>query len=394
MTVPELSILSALDTLVLERDDGKYFHARGALPTWCTSIVPEDAARCDETFLVTDVFPFFEWFLPQAEDVWRHDGSRRIDSPGFTQILSSGRELHLVGTALRIDHTALLLVAVNERLFREERALLQRARELRFAHDALAREMEQKEILAHCVVHDLRNPLGAVLGALSILETKPLEPSDAKLVSLAGRAARRQDELIRDVLATFSAEHGVHGAERSPWSDIGSVVTQIASVLEPMARSRGVTIETVLAKAVAPKTTKRRVHHALVTPTAEGGVEVAADELRLFRVIGNLVENALRYSSPGGVVRIRVDGEGNDILVRIEDRGPGVPAALVPHLFKKFARAGDGTPGTGLGLYFCRITVEAWGGSIGYEPRAGGGSTFWFRLPKRGVSVPLPSSRA
>lgn len=380
MTTSDLSILGALDALVLERKDDRAFYPRGVLPAWCEALAPK-VVRRDEPLAVTDVFPFFELFLPEAEKLWANGHPHRLDSAGFTQILSNGAELHLVGTALHVEGAALLLVTLNERLFQEERAVLQRARELRFAHDALGREMEQKEVLAHCVVHDLRNPLGAILVALSALEKKPLEAADAKLVKVAGQAARRQDELIRDVLATFSAEHGVKTAKHAPWSDIGSVVTQIVSVLEPTARARRVTIETMLAGTIRPSSARRPPGR--LAGRAEGTVEVAADELRLFRVIGNLVENALRYSPAGGTVRVRVDGEERAILVRVEDEGPGVPPALVPHLFKKFARAGDGTPGTGLGLYFCRITIESWGGSIGYEPRAGGGSTFWFRLPKR-----------
>lgn len=381
MTASDLSILGALDALVLERARDRAFYPRGVPPAWCNALAPK-VVRPDEPLAVTDVFPFFELFLPEAEELWEGDRPRRLDSAGFTHILSNGAELHLVGTALRVDGAALLLVTLNEHLFQEERALLQRARELRFAHDALGREMEQKEVLAHCVVHDLRNPLGAILVALSALEKRPLEPADAKLVSVAEKAARRQDELIRDVLATFSAEHGVGSAKQAPWSDIGSVVTQIVGVLEPTARARGVTIETMLAATIRPSTA-RRSPGALVIGKAEGTVEVAADELRLFRVIGNLIENALRYSPAGGTVCVRVDGEEHAILVRVEDQGSGVPPSLVPHLFKKFARAGDGTPGTGLGLYFCRITIESWGGSIGYEPRDGGGSIFWFRLPKR-----------
>jgi len=148
---------------------------------------------------------------------------------------------------------------------------------------------------------------------------------------------------------------------------------------------------------LAPKARARRVELSPRIGIARGGTVVAGDELRLFRVIGNLVQNALRYSPPDAVVRITVDdddsldhatlpggdGEGaRAIVVGVEDRGSGVPPDLLPHLFHKFARADEGTPGTGLGLYFCRITVERWGGTIGYEPRAEGGSRFWFRLPK------------
>ncbi|HEY8091492.1 MAG TPA: ATP-binding protein, partial [Polyangiaceae bacterium] len=74
------------------------------------------------------------------------------------------------------------------------------------------------------------------------------------------------------------------------------------------------------------------------------------------------------------------------VRLLVEDEGPGVPPALLPHLFQKFARGRDPAAGTGLGLYFCRITVESWGGAIGYEARPGGGARFWVRL-RRAVAA-------
>lgn len=382
--IAPMTLLSAIGTLALERAARWRFVRRGDVPAWCAPI--QDEIPDAVAFRISDVFPFFELFLPEAEAAWRQ-GKTRLDSPGFTQILPDGSELHLMGTALSIDGANFLLVTENERLFQEERNVLQRARELRFAHDALAREMEQKEVLAHCVVHDLRGPLSAVLGSLELLERRTVDDATAKLVGVAHRAAVRQSELISDVLATFSAQAQTDARapdREPPWSDLSSVVTQVANLMDPTARARGVTIQTVFVDVVAGSSSlvfgSARAHEPQI-----GSVEVPADELRLFRVMNNLVENALRYSPVGGVVRIEVEWAGDFLTVRVEDDGPGVSPTIVPHLFNKFVRARDGTPGTGLGLYFCRITVEGWGGSIGYEERASGGSIFWFRLPRRGT---------
>ncbi|WP_394826502.1 sensor histidine kinase [Pendulispora albinea] len=362
----DASILPALDILVLERREGPWFVPRGALPAWCEWL-DEGTIRVGVPFIASDVFPFFALFISDAEATWAGEGPSRLDSGGFTQIVDGGRELHLAATALFVQGSALLVVAESERIFREERTMLQRARELRLAHDALSREVEQKEVLAHCIVHDLRNPLGSILGALVLLEKQPLEKADSKLVEVALRAANRQDELIREILGVFAAEHDVSSNPLdAPHADVCSVVMQIASVMAPKARARRVDLVPHL-----------RVVH--------GPVHVRGDELRLFRVVGNLVQNALQYSPHDGAVRLTVHLDADAptfIRVDVEDDGAGVPPALLPHLFRKFARAGDGTPGTGLGLYFCRITVERWGGAIGYEPRPEGGSRFWFRLPK------------
>jgi signal transduction histidine kinase len=107
---------------------------------------------------------------------------------------------------------------------------------------------------------------------------------------------------------------------------------------------------------------------------------VVGEETRLFRVLTNLVDNALRHSPVGGLVRITTTREDATVVVCVEDEGPGVPHDLLPRLFEKLAHGRDRTAGTGLGLFFCRITVEDWGGAIGYERRERGGSKFWIRL--------------
>ena len=123
----------------------------------------------------------------------------------------------------------------------------------------------------------------------------------------------------------------------------------------------------------------RRRQVALVMHPA-GSFRVAADETRLLRVLTNLIDNAIRHSPPGKQVSMTAVAEDGSVRLSIEDEGSGVSADMLPHLFQKFARESRGG-GTGLGLYFCRITVELWGGGIGYEPRPTGGASFWIRLP-------------
>ena len=118
---------------------------------------------------------------------------------------------------------------------------------------------------------------------------------------------------------------------------------------------------------------------------------VEAESSRLDRVVANLFENALRYSPPESTVTLSLSDEGDSILIRIEDEGPGVPAEVQPRLFEKFAQGGRKTGSTGLGLYFCRIMIERWGGEIGYQDRAEGGSSFRLRLKKFVPAAPTES---
>jgi signal transduction histidine kinase len=116
------------------------------------------------------------------------------------------------------------------------------------------------------------------------------------------------------------------------------------------------------------------------------GSRVIGDEMRLFRVLTNLLDNALRHSPTGATVVVTARCEDGTIWLSVDDEGPGVLPELVPHLFEKFSRGRDPAAGTGLGLFYCRITLEDWGGGIGYEPRSDGGARFWVRLRTTGTS--------
>src|SRR5262249_62275176 len=102
---------------------------------------------------------------------------------------------------------------------------------------------------------------------------------------------------------------------------------------------------------------------------------------RLERVIFTLLENAIRHSPVRAAVRVGITADAAGVVVTVDDEGPGVPPDLVGTMFEKFSQARANTGKVGLGLYFCRITIESWGGTLGYTPPATGGAQFWFRLP-------------
>ena len=102
------------------------------------------------------------------------------------------------------------------------------------------------------------------------------------------------------------------------------------------------------------------------------------------RVIANLVANALRHGPPGEPVSVTIAAQGGQVRVVVADHGPGIPIAAQAQLFGKFATldAGAHRPhSTGLGLHFCKLAIEAHGGSIGVVSEAGKGARFWFSLP-------------
>jgi signal transduction histidine kinase len=352
------SVFAALDKLVLERKADE-FTLLERPPAWFHRLgleTPEPGAP----IAIERHLPFLDAFLPEAEQVWRGGGSGRGDSGMWTEVTPGGDELHLEASALLVGGSCLLVITRNDELFQEQRRVLQRARELSLAHAALSRETERRDVLIHCIVHDLAGPLNSILGVLSLIEERGCERG-GELVGVAMRAALRQRELIREILDAFVAERSALEAapdELGPLPDLRAVVAEVVEARMPTATSRGVRLE--------------------ATMGAPGAV--FAEERRLTRVLFNLLDNALRHTPPGKAVRVTVTDEPDARCLAVEDEGSGVPAAVVPHLFKKFARGRDPTAGSGLGLYFCRITVESWGGTVGYEPLSGGGSRFWVRL--------------
>jgi signal transduction histidine kinase len=362
-------VLAALDTLILRRNADGGFTRVGAIPEWIDRLGKPsfEGVHCDDAL---EAFPILQVFLDEAAEVW--DPPREgewVRSDFWTERTSSGEEVHLAAAAVMIDDAPLLVIQRDEDRFDEHRALLQRAREVRSTLDQLGREMDQKEVLVHCIVHDLASPLGAIVAALSVLGNRTLDRDASDLVQLAMDAANQQRGLIREILDVFTTERGgTHsGADTLALDDVRAAVTAAVATLTANARSRGIEI------------TQRFVDD-------DAGGIVTGEARRFERVVANLVDNAVRFSPDGARVTVTTTSMRNGVHIDVEDDGPGVPPGFVTQLFQKFSRTQDREhPGTGLGLYFCRITVEEWGGAIGYAAREGGGARFWVELPRVGA---------
>jgi signal transduction histidine kinase len=225
------------------------------------------------------------------------------------------------------------------------------------------KEREQKDILVHGIVHDLMSPLHAIIGLLSLLSERVEREPEADWLRVATAAARRQQELIGEIRDVFTAEVAALNQVPSDGVELMDVLHRVLEERESVARGSAVRIE--------------------LDATLERAC-VVGEEMRLFRVLTNLLDNALRYSPSGGVVRLAVRGDDSGVTICVEDEGPGIAPEVLPRLFEKFARGLDRGSGTGLGLFFCRMTVENWGGAIGCERRDDGrGSRFWIRLRSR-----------
>jgi signal transduction histidine kinase len=198
-----------------------------------------------------------------------------------------------------------------------------------------------------------------------LLDGADLTPKARDFLRVGQTELDRQDVLIRTILDVFTDD--IASLERS--DDLGSVdvidcAREVVTSFSPLCVARGIALELDMQGEPGP------------------GWRVPADRARLVRVFANLVENALRHSRRGAVVQITIALEVDDVVVGVEDEGPGVDPQLARRLFDRFAQVGGRAGNVGLGLHFCRITVERWGGAIGHENRERRGSRFWFRLPR------------
>jgi signal transduction histidine kinase/DNA-binding NarL/FixJ family response regulator len=343
------------------------FQTIGTPSKFCLELVGEPVAS-GASFRLTDRMLFLESFLPDAEECWNSQADGRVDSGSWIERGEGGRQLALEASAFRIAGKRIMLIRNPQKQFAEDVRLLQRARESALGHERLLREIQKKEILLHCVIHDLSQPLSAMRGCFSLLAAEKLSPKLRGLIEIGQRQSRNQEDMIRGILQAFSEELAAQAtiyrdAAHAP--DLAECAEEIAKDFSAAFAARGARIE--------------------MDPRVDLGRkwQVVGDESRLRRIYTNLVENALRYSPAGSTVMLGVAADGNDLRAYVDDEGPGLPAGeSAARLFRLFAKGKQGGGKAGLGLYFCKITVERWGGAIGCENRPGRGARFWFRLPR------------
>jgi signal transduction histidine kinase len=335
---------------------------------WYREILGEEAAA-EPTVRLAERFPFLENFLVDAEEFWNSKSPGRAESGTWIEKGEGGREYALEACALWLTGKRILFIQNPQRQYDERHQTLQTARDSLLEHERLQREIQKKEILLHCIIHDLSQPLTAMRGCFALLALTDLPPDMKEVVEIAERQSQKQEVMIRGILEAFSAELAAQQAfDRDP------------SKAPDIARCAQKTVEAFWS-AFAERYAQIELDPAL---DLSRNWRVVGEESRLLRVFGNLVENALRHSPAGTKVTLGVVDEDRFLRGFVDDQGPGLPDdETATRLFALFAKGkGDRGGKAGLGLYFCKITVERWGGTIGCESRPSGGARFWFRLPR------------
>jgi signal transduction histidine kinase len=220
-----------------------------------------------------------------------------------------------------------------------------------------------KSELIATVSHDLKQPLGVMRGYLDLLQMKnEFDTTSENFVNMIDRSINNMRQLIDDLLDLARIESGMElDFEPVP---IFAVLTDCIDANRPGAQAKDMTLISELPGDL---------------PTING------ERSRLNQIFSNLIGNAIKYTPPGGEIRIKAELRGPVMRVAIEDNGLGISPEDLPHIFDRFYRVRraetESIDGTGLGLAIVKSLVEAHYGKIRVESRLGEGSTFYVTLP-------------
>lgn len=281
--------------------------------------------------------------------------------------------LLLTGTTALI---ALAFVRTARLISSEARA----RRALEDARDAALEASRVKSMFLANMSHEIRTPLTTVLAAEEILEDTPLDDDQLRLVAKMQRSGELLKTLVEGILDFSRLEAGQLALARTPF-DLHALVAELADVYAPRATQGGIGFEWFLDSSV-PRTT-------------------VGDPGRLFQVLTNLLDNALKFTHEGTVcLRVRpapsengFRATGGVVEFVVEDTGIGIPDGSLDSVFESFTQVDGSTTrrygGSGLGLAICKELIGLMDGSIALQSELGVGSTVVIRIPlPRGVDVP------
>jgi PAS domain S-box-containing protein len=309
---------------------------------------PADRARLEEATEValrTGVYEVeYRAVRPDASVVWITERGRVVSDPDGDRMVGISRDV----TGER-EHAR-----ERERLLRSERE----------ARDEAERQSRLKDEFLATLSHELRTPMNAILGWLSILESgKPIREIHSAL-AIINRNARMQAKLIEDLLDMNRLMAGNVQLEISA-VDLGSLLQATMQALQPAADAKSV---------------------QLIAAVSAGSGELLADGRRLQQVLWNLVHNAIKFTPPHGRVEIRVRHDDEHLEITVQDNGQGITPSFLPHVFERFrqqdASATRPTFGLGLGLSIAKHLIELHGGTIAAASAGdGSGASFTVRVP-------------
>lgn len=224
-----------------------------------------------------------------------------------------------------------------------------------------------KKNLSHAAIHDLKSPLTSIIGALSIVEEPGVDPVVRdNLLKVAAQSSKEMIKLIRVLLDTERMEIAAMVLEKQELP-VGPLIKEAMASLEPVAAETGIELKVIV-----------------------GGDLPAlyADHDLMIRVLENLLLNAIKYSRRGDKIELRASRSEGALRFEVSDTGIGIAPENIERVFEKYYRVegqeSESRKGSGIGLYFCRLAVEAHKGKIHISSRPGQGTKVLVEMPATG----------
>ena len=249
----------------------------------------------------------------------------------------------------------------TEQLTKTNESLIKSSQKLEVANKRLEINDKMQREFINVAAHELRTPIQPILGLSEILQTKVKDNEHRGFIDVISRNAKRLHRLTEDIL------------------DITKIESQILNL-----HKEKLNINEVIADIINDAKSQIQIHNPdklqIVFSQPKEPVFIEADKIRLYQIITNLLNNAIKFT-PEGIVSVDTYiNDNNEAVVRVKDNGIGIHPEILPRLFTKFATRSD--VGTGVGLFISKSIVEAHGGKIWAENNPDGrGATFYFSLP-------------
>jgi signal transduction histidine kinase len=242
--------------------------------------------------------------------------------------------------------------------------------------ERLDRLFQAQQRLGADVSHELRTPLTTIRGNVDLLRRGAADDPEERAAALDTIQAEtdRMNRLVADLLLLAQAEAGMR-LEKQP-VELDTLILQVYRQAQLMSATR------------FPSGERVAIHLG-----HEDQASVEGDPDRLKQLLLNLIDNALKYTSPGGHITLSLYRDEDWVRVSVADTGIGIPSDALPHIFDRFFRAQrEGRKGAGLGLSIARWIAEAHDGRLSVESQVGRGTTFTLWLPIRAADGKQPTA--
>jgi signal transduction histidine kinase len=226
----------------------------------------------------------------------------------------------------------------------------------------VARVNQLRRQMTADIAHDLRTPLTVISGYVESMRDGDLKPSTERFALIYSEIERLQNLVgdLRMLSMVDAGELSLNPQSISP----KNLLERASALFRHQAEGQHVTIQ---------------------VNAGDDLPNIRVDEARLIQVLGNLISNALRYSLPGGTITLAAQTSADQLEIRVEDTGTGIPADELPYIFNRFRRGDKSrhteTGETGLGLAIVKALVEAHGGSVSAESKPDEGTTIRLMFP-------------